>query len=46
MVGDDIFVSHNTRVREGIELGAANSIIIKINQAHFNNNLAPLNMPF
>jgi enolase len=32
IVGDDIFVSHNTRVREGIELGAANSIIIKINQ--------------
>jgi enolase len=28
----DIFVSHNTRVQEGIELGAANSIIIKINQ--------------
>jgi enolase len=32
IVGDDIFVSHNMRVREGIELGAANSIIIKINQ--------------
>jgi enolase len=32
IVGDDIFVSHNARVLEGIELGAANSIIIKINQ--------------
>lgn len=32
IVGDDIFVTNKARVREGIELGAANSIIIKINQ--------------
>ena len=32
IVGDDIFVTNKTRVREGIELSAANSIIIKVNQ--------------
>jgi enolase len=32
IVGDDIFVSHSARIREGIELGAANSVIIKVNQ--------------
>jgi enolase len=32
IVGDDIFVTNDTRVRKGIELGSANSIIIKVNQ--------------
>jgi enolase len=32
IVGDDIFVTNKTRVQEGIEIGAANSIIIKVNQ--------------
>ena len=32
IVGDDIFVTNKTRVCEGIELGVANSIIIKVNQ--------------
>jgi enolase len=32
LVGDDIFVTNNARIREGIELGAANSVVIKINQ--------------
>jgi len=32
IVSDDIFVTNKTRVQEGIEKGAANSIIIKVNQ--------------
>jgi enolase len=32
IIGDDIFVTNMTRVRKGVELGAANSIIIKVNQ--------------
>jgi enolase len=32
IVGDDIFVTNDTRVRKGIELGSSNSIIIKVNQ--------------
>jgi enolase len=32
LVGDDIFVTNVTRLREGIERGIANSILIKVNQ--------------
>jgi len=32
LVGDDLFVTNPTRLREGIERGAANSILIKLNQ--------------
>jgi len=32
LVGDDIFVTNETRLRRGIELSAANSILIKLNQ--------------
>ncbi len=32
IVGDDIFVTNITRLSKGIELGAANSILIKLNQ--------------
>lgn len=32
IVGDDIFVTNPKRLREGIERGAANSILIKLNQ--------------
>ncbi len=32
IVGDDIFVTNKTRVHKGIEISAANSIIIKVNQ--------------
>jgi enolase len=31
-VGDDIFVTNSERLQRGIELGAANSILIKLNQ--------------
>ncbi|MFC7236467.1 phosphopyruvate hydratase [Halosegnis marinus] len=30
--GDDLFVTNTTRLREGIEVGAANSILVKPNQ--------------
>jgi enolase len=32
LVGDDVFVTNVTRLREGIERGVANSILIKVNQ--------------
>ncbi len=32
LVGDDLFVTNRTRLRRGIELGVANSILIKVNQ--------------
>jgi enolase len=32
IVGDDLFVTNTERLRKGIELGAANSILIKVNQ--------------
>lgn len=32
LVGDDLFVTNTERLQKGIELGAANSILIKLNQ--------------
>ncbi|MFZ4584226.1 MAG: phosphopyruvate hydratase [Acidimicrobiia bacterium] len=32
LVGDDLFVTNATRLRDGIERGVANSILIKVNQ--------------
>ena len=32
LVGDDLFVTSSERLRHGIELGVANSILIKVNQ--------------
>ncbi len=32
LVGDDIFVTNSDRLRRGVELGIANSILIKLNQ--------------
>jgi enolase len=32
LVGDDLFVTNPARLRQGIEAGAANSILIKVNQ--------------
>lgn len=32
LVGDDLFVTNTARLKKGIELGAANSILIKLNQ--------------
>ena len=32
LVGDDLFVTNSTRLRRGIALGVANSILIKVNQ--------------
>ena len=32
LVGDDLFVTNPTRLAKGIELGAANAILIKVNQ--------------
>ena len=32
LVGDDLFVTNTARLRRGIELGAANAILIKVNQ--------------
>ena len=32
LVGDDLFVTNKTRLQKGIELGVANSILIKLNQ--------------
>ncbi len=32
IVGDDIFVTNTERLKRGIEMGAANSILIKLNQ--------------
>ncbi|CDO46577.1 enolase [Bartonella henselae] len=32
LVGDDLFVTNSARLRDGIKMGAANSILIKVNQ--------------
>ncbi len=32
LVGDDLFVTNTTRLKKGIKLGVANSILIKLNQ--------------
>ena len=32
LVGDDLFVTNTERLRQGIELGAGNAILIKVNQ--------------
>ncbi|KEG20043.1 phosphopyruvate hydratase [Bartonella bacilliformis] len=32
LVGDDLFVTNSARLRNGIRIGAANSILIKVNQ--------------
>jgi len=32
LVGDDIFVTNPVRLRQGIEQGVANSILVKVNQ--------------
>jgi len=32
IVGDDIFVTNTKRIQKGLELGAANSVLIKLNQ--------------
>ena len=32
LVGDDLFVTNSARLREGIEKGVANSILVKVNQ--------------
>ncbi len=32
LVGDDLFVTNTTRLKKGIDLGVANSILIKLNQ--------------
>ena len=32
LVGDDLFVTNSSRFEKGIELGAANSILVKLNQ--------------
>ena len=32
LVGDDLFVTNTTRLQKGIDLGCANSILIKLNQ--------------
>jgi len=32
IVGDDLFVTNTTRIQKGIEMNAANSILVKVNQ--------------
>jgi enolase len=32
LVGDDLFVTNTVRLRRGIELGAANALLVKVNQ--------------
>jgi len=32
LVGDDLFVTNTERLKKGIDLGCANSILIKLNQ--------------
>ena len=32
LVGDDLFVTNTQRLRKGVELGVANSILVKVNQ--------------
>jgi len=32
LVGDDLFVTNSSRLRDGIKMGVANSILVKVNQ--------------
>jgi enolase len=32
IVGDDIFVTNTSRLKKGVEMGAANALLLKINQ--------------
>jgi enolase len=32
LVGDDLFVTNSVRLRDGIKMGVANSILVKVNQ--------------
>jgi enolase len=32
LVGDDLFVTNSARLRDGIKMGVANSILVKVNQ--------------
>lgn len=32
IVGDDLFVTNSARIRKGIDMGAANAVLIKVNQ--------------
>jgi enolase len=32
LVGDDLFVTNSSRLRDGIRMGVANSILVKVNQ--------------
>ena len=32
LVGDDLFVTNTERLKKGIEMGAANAILVKVNQ--------------
>ncbi|RWB36543.1 MAG: phosphopyruvate hydratase, partial [Mesorhizobium sp.] len=32
LVGDDLFVTNTARLRDGIRMGVANSILVKVNQ--------------
>ena len=32
LVGDDLFVTNTSRLRDGIKMGVANSILVKVNQ--------------
>ena len=32
IVGDDLYTTNPTRIKEGIELGASNAVLIKLNQ--------------
>jgi enolase len=41
VVGDDLFVTNTKRLQEGIEKGAANSILIKVNQIRHIDRNAP-----
>ena len=36
LVGDDLFVTNTKRLAKGIDLGVANSILIKVNQIVLN----------
>lgn len=33
IIGDDLFVTNKTRLKKGIEMGAANAVLLKVNQA-------------
>jgi enolase len=47
LVGDDLFVTNTEKLRQGIEQGIANSILIKVNQiGTLSETLATMNMAF